>query len=125
MNCNGGPGCGWSARRRSSSPGLLKYADSGRVPLAVFCEGEQGDAVWRERDCGVADCDGDRVVRRRCSSSSGLRWASPAFAAAYQYVRPSTRGITPNSVPCPQLRLISVTAAGDAVVTARQLVDPE
>ena len=52
-----------SARRHSSRPGILKYAASGRVPLAVPCDDEQREAVWCERDRSVADRYGDRVVQ--------------------------------------------------------------
>jgi hypothetical protein len=57
--------------RRSGRPGVVGVLDltglasvvlaveHGREPLAVLRDCEQRDAVWRERDCGVADCHSD------------------------------------------------------------------
>ena len=61
---------------------------------------------------------------RTSASSSGARSPSGADAAAYQYTRPSARGMHPNSCPAPHVWLISTSVATGAVVIARQAVDP-
>jgi hypothetical protein len=44
------------------SASVVLVVEHGREPLAVPRNCEQRDAVWRERDCGVADCHSDGGV---------------------------------------------------------------
>ena len=51
-----------SAKRQLPYLSVVLVVERGREPLAVPCECEQRNTVWRERDCHVAECHSDGGV---------------------------------------------------------------